>query len=57
MIENTYSIQWKIPRQLCFSGKRELLKNYECQKIFQYSEKLQGNSVFQGKRKLLKNPE
>jgi len=26
-------------------------------KIFQYSEKFQGNSVFQGKCELLKNPE
>jgi len=34
-----------------------LLKNPECKKYIQYSEKFQGNSVFQGKRKLLKNPE
>jgi len=34
-----------------------LLKNPECKKYIQYSEKFQGNSVFQGKRKLLKNSE
>ena len=32
-----------------FQGKRKLLKNPECKKYIQYSEKLQG------KRKLLKN--
>jgi len=35
----------------------KLLKNPEWWKIFQYSEKFQGNSVFQVKQKLLKNPE
>ena len=34
-----------------FQGKRKLLKNPECKKYIQYSEK------FQGKRELLKNPE
>jgi len=33
-----------------YQGKRKLLKNPECKKYNQYSEK------FQGKRKLLKNP-
>ena len=32
------SIQWKIPGQLCFQGKRKLLKNPECKKYIQYSE-------------------
>jgi len=39
-----------------FQGKRKFLKNSECKKYIQYSEKFQGNSVFQDKRKLLKNP-
>jgi len=34
-----------------FQGKRKLLKNPECKKYIQYSEK------FQGKHKFLKNPE
>jgi len=29
-----------------FQGKRKLLKNSECKKYIQYSEKFQGNSVF-----------
>ena len=29
-----------------FQGKRKLLKNSECEKYIQYSEKFQGNSVF-----------
>jgi len=52
-----YTIQWKTPGQLWFQGKREMLKNPECKKCIQYSEKFQDNSVFQNKRKLLKNSE
>jgi len=49
IIKNSYSVQW-------IQGKRKLLKNPECKKYIQYSEKFRGNSVFfQGKRKLLKN--
>jgi len=50
MIKNIYSVQWKIWGHIVFQGKRKLLKNRECKKYIQYSEK------FQGKRKLLKNP-
>jgi len=35
----------------------EVVKNPECKKYIQYSEKFQGNSVFQGKRRLLKDHE
>jgi len=55
-MKNTSSVQW-IQGPSVFQGKGKLLKNPECKKYIQYSEKLQGNSVFQGKRKLLKNPE
>jgi len=55
MIKNIYSIQW-IRAHSVFQGKRKLLKNPECKKYIQYSEKFQGNSNFQGKGKLLKNP-
>jgi len=44
-------------RATLFQGKRKLLKNPECKKYIQYSEKFQSNSVFQGKCVLLKNPE
>ena len=40
-----------------FQGKRKLLKNPECDKYIQYSEKFQGKLCFQGKHKLLKNLE
>jgi len=43
------SIQLKIPGQLCFQGKRKLLKNPECKKYIQYSEKFQGTFCFSGK--------
>ena len=56
IIKNTYSVQW-IQSNSVFQGKRKLLKDPECKKYIQYSEKFQGNSIFQGKRKLLKNPE
>jgi len=36
----------KFQGKLCFQGKHNLLKNFEWQKIFQYSEKFQDNSVF-----------
>ena len=48
----------KFQCKLCFQGKRySCSKILDDKKIFQYSEKFQGNSVFQGKRKLLKSPE
>ena len=56
-MSNVYSIQWKIPGQLCFQGKRKLLKNLECKTYIQYSEKFRAHSAFQGKRKFLKSPE
>jgi len=56
MIKNTYSIQ-RIQGTLCFAGQRKLLKNPECESIFNTVKIFRENSVFQGKRKLLKNPE
>jgi len=50
MIKNTHSVS-EFNAHSVFKGKRKLLKNPECQKYIQYSEK------FQGKYKLLKIPE
>jgi len=50
MIQNMHSVR-EFKAHYVFQGKRKLLKNPECKKFIQYSEK------FQGKRKLLKNPE
>ena len=49
------SVQWKIPRQLCFSGQAQSCsKILNGKKYIQYSEKFQGKLCFQGKRKLIK---
>jgi len=40
--------------QSVFQGKGKSLKNPECKKYIQYSEKFRANSVFQGWRKLFK---
>jgi len=50
MIRNVHSVS-DFKAHFVFQGKRKLLKNLECKKYIQYSEK------FQGKHKLLKNPE
>ena len=47
----------KFQRNSVFRANASCSKILDDKKIFQYSEKFQGNSVFQGKRKLLKNPE
>jgi len=40
-----------------FQGKRKLLKNPECKRYIQGSEKFQGKLSCQDKSKLLKKPE
>jgi len=55
MIKNI-SMQ-SIQGTLCFSRQAQVAHKTWMSKIFQYSEKFQGNSVIQGKRKLLKNLE
>jgi len=50
MIKNMHSVS-EFKAHSVFQRKRTLLKNPECKKYIQYSEK------FQGKHKLLKNPE
>jgi len=57
MVKNILNAVKNFKGKLFFSGLAEVVKNSECKKHIQYSEKFQGNSVFQGKRKLLKNPE
>jgi len=44
-----YNIQYNEFRaHSVFQGKRKLLKNPECKKYIQYSEKLQGKLYFSG---------
>jgi len=40
-----------------FSRQAQVVKNPECKKYIQYSEKFQGNPVFRASTKLLKNAE
>ena len=49
-VESIFNIVKNFRANYVFQAKRKLLKNRECKKYIQYSEK------FQGKRKLLKNP-
>jgi len=51
MIKNIFNTVKNSRATLFFQGKHELLKNPECKKYIQYSEKFLGNSVFQGKRR------
>jgi len=56
MVKNIFNTV-KNFRETLFSGQVKVVKNPECKKYIQYSEKCQGNLLFQGKRKLLKNRE
>ena len=55
--KTTYSIQWKIPGQLCFSGQAQVVQNSWIIKYTYAVQWVRAPSVFQCKRKLLKNPE
>jgi len=53
MIKITYSIQWKIPGWLCFSGQAQVAQKFWMWKVYSIQRKIPGQLCFSGQAQVV----